>query len=130
MTVPLIAKANLVIGEQYTLTIGIADVGDGIYDSGLFIEANAVTTAGLVNAKSENGIKVYPNPNNGEFTIDFNGHEAELFELYDVTGKLIDSSVLNSSQTTLQLQINQGLGVYYFLLHTPHGIVNHKIVVQ
>ncbi|MFK7904411.1 MAG: choice-of-anchor L domain-containing protein, partial [Chitinophagales bacterium] len=40
LTIPLEAIANLDIGETYHIKIVIADVGDAVYDSGLFIKAN------------------------------------------------------------------------------------------
>lgn len=38
-TTPLIARADLIPGQTYTLNIAIADGGDQAWDSGLFIEA-------------------------------------------------------------------------------------------
>lgn len=43
-TVPLTAKANVECGATYHLVIAIADVGDGVWDSGIFLEANSLTS--------------------------------------------------------------------------------------
>jgi len=43
-TVPLEAVAKVQCGQTYNLIIAIADVGDGIYDSGIFLEANSLTS--------------------------------------------------------------------------------------
>lgn len=43
-TTPLQAVSKVECGETYHLIIAIADVGDGIYDSGIFLEANSLTS--------------------------------------------------------------------------------------
>ncbi|MFT7344212.1 MAG: gliding motility-associated-like protein [Lentimonas sp.] len=43
-TTVLEAVSRVECGERYTLEIVIADVGDAIYDSGIFLEANSLTS--------------------------------------------------------------------------------------
>jgi len=43
-TKPLTAKAKVVCGATYHLIICIADAGDGLYDSGIFLEANSLSS--------------------------------------------------------------------------------------
>ncbi|GAB5416595.1 MAG: hypothetical protein Crog4KO_33670 [Crocinitomicaceae bacterium] len=40
----LTAKAEVQCGQQYRLIIAIADAGDGLYDSGIFLEANSLSS--------------------------------------------------------------------------------------
>lgn len=40
----LTATANVICGEKYRIILAIADVGDGIYDSGIFLEANSFSS--------------------------------------------------------------------------------------
>jgi gliding motility-associated-like protein len=47
MTVTMIAEANVICGETYTLRLMISDGGDGIYDSGCFIQENSLTTGNI-----------------------------------------------------------------------------------
>lgn len=47
-TTPLIASSEVQCGETYHLTISIADVDDGIYDSGIFLEANSLSSTSAV----------------------------------------------------------------------------------
>ena len=44
LTVVLTATATVVPGSMYTLTLAIQDVGDGIYDSGVFIKGGSITS--------------------------------------------------------------------------------------
>jgi gliding motility-associated-like protein len=41
-TVPIEASAKVECGETYHLVMAIADVGDGVWDSGIFLEANSL----------------------------------------------------------------------------------------
>jgi gliding motility-associated-like protein len=43
-TKPIEAVAKVQCGQTYHLIIAIADVGDGIYDSGIFLEANSLSS--------------------------------------------------------------------------------------
>ncbi|HTM66215.1 MAG TPA: choice-of-anchor L domain-containing protein [Flavipsychrobacter sp.] len=43
LTTKLSAEANITMGATYHLKLGIADVNDGIYDSGVFLEEGSLT---------------------------------------------------------------------------------------
>ena len=64
VTTTLTLKAPVNVGEENTIRIGIADAGDGIYDSSLMIVANSVQTA-LVAMDDAIGVTM-----KGEATID------------------------------------------------------------
>lgn len=46
-TVPLVAQAVVQCGETYHIKIAIADGGDGVWDSGVFLEAGSFGTSGV-----------------------------------------------------------------------------------
>ncbi len=46
-TIPMQAEAYVICGATYTIRMGIADAGDGIWDSGVFIEAGSFTSPTL-----------------------------------------------------------------------------------
>ena len=71
-TTPLTAKVAVQPGQTYHLTIVVADVGDGIFDSGVFIEQceqcdyNASVTNEVLNR-----ITCFPNPSKGNVSLRF-----------------------------------------------------------
>ena len=49
----LTASADVVCGETYHIKIAIADAGDGIYDSGVFLEAQSFTSTPSLSVSSQ-----------------------------------------------------------------------------
>lgn len=52
-TTVLTAIAPVQCGQQYHIKIAISDVGDGIFDSGVFLEAGSLTSSGGVQVSSQ-----------------------------------------------------------------------------
>ena len=61
ITVVLTAEAPVICGEKYHIKLSIADVGDQIFDSGVFIEGGSFSAAGSYNVTSE--VNLNPNEN-------------------------------------------------------------------
>ena len=119
------------IGNQchggYCCTVTDAN---GCIDS-VCITINLSTGISVVSAGSES-VKVYPNPNNGVFTIKSSaGSGQSLVEIYNVLGENIYKSNINSVNTEINLS-NQPNGVYFYRVLKDNGsrIVNGKIVIQ
>jgi hypothetical protein len=65
---------------------------------------------GIISNSSDYTIKVYPNPTNGDFTIDVKGYEGEFeAELFDVTGRFLTKG------TQKQMSLNNYPDGLYFL---------------
>lgn len=58
----LTATSQVQCGQTYHLTIAIADVGDGILDSGIFLEANSLTSKTPVEIEYEITPQLFTNP--------------------------------------------------------------------
>jgi uncharacterized delta-60 repeat protein len=76
-----------------------------------------VTTVGLFENSFSNKIIIYPNPTNGKTTIGLeNIHEKLRLDVYDITGKLIDTKLyLNTKQ--VEYDLNQANGIYLFKIN-------------
>ena len=66
----------------------------------------------------EQGIKVYPNPSNGVFTLNnINNVMLQRAEIYDINGRVIKTIKLNNKQVTQEINIsNLASGVYFMKL--------------
>lgn len=59
-TKPLEAVAKVQCGQKYHLIIAIADVNDGLYDSGIFLEANSLSSNEIVNVSKSISYEAFP----------------------------------------------------------------------
>ncbi|MDX1650995.1 MAG: T9SS type A sorting domain-containing protein [Brumimicrobium sp.] len=89
----------------------------------------AQNTAGLQEINLEQEIKVFPNPNNGSFTLEMNFSGSKEIILQDLTGKIIaqqvtDNTISNFSHNKLSA------GVYLLRISTFSGIITKKIIVE
>ncbi len=88
-----------------------------------------VANAGIEQfANNSSDINIYPNPNNGSFTIEpqnilYNVH----YTMYDVNGKAVLSQIINGKTTIDASNLNEG--VYNLSLQSNQGIVNKRIVI-
>ena len=71
-TTPLQAKVAVQTGQTYHLTIVVADIADGIFDSGVFLEqCDGCNYNASVQSWSTNKISCFPNPSDGNVSIEF-----------------------------------------------------------
>ena len=68
---------------------------------------------------------LFPNPSNGDMQLNYaiKPNDKGVFKVYDVTGKLIDETILNSNGNSLQLNSYLNNGIYFYQI-----IVNNKTV--
>lgn len=86
-----------------------------------------------INAPTANseGVSVYPNPTNGQFTFDFNIPINGIIEIYDITGREVFSQMTSDNY---QLSINlsgQPNGMYFYQVINNNGslIKEGKLVI-
>ena len=76
---------------------------------------------------SSSTIKIYPNPNNGNFFIEYNGNNARL-NIMDFTGKIVFSNEINSSQTINMNNFSKG--VYFLNLFNDQSNIVKQFLVK
>ena len=76
-------------------------------------------------------IKVYPNPSNGIFNVDFAGLNLgkSLVRAYDAQGKVVYSSEINNNETSISLE-NRASGIYLMEVSTDKGRILKRLVKE
>jgi len=70
-----------------------------------------VTVTGILENGKDAKFSVYPNPTRGLFTIEFANRKNMLYEITDISGKVIHKGMLTDKRTTVDLSKNEA-GVY------------------
>ena len=78
--------------------------------------------------------KLYPNPNNGSFTLAYDlkkNNEAEVL-IYDVTGKMVYKTSLDNLENMKQININNlHNGIYFIqLIHDKNLLWTDKLIIS
>ena len=87
---------------------------------------NRTTGLKLLSANNSQ-IAIYPNPNNGSFSIEPSSVTKQSIQVYDISGKLVLSQILNGKTTIDASGLNEG--VYTISLISSEGVVNKKLVI-
>lgn len=118
--------------ENTTYQYRITAVGTRMAD----YKVTEVTTPDIVTALDEDmGLKefnIYPNPNNGAFTITNIPGKATV-EIRDLTGKLVwEKTMMDSYDSVANEVINTHIskGTYILSLRTELELINKKVIVQ
>lgn len=70
--------------------------------------------------------KVYPNPSTSYFTIDSNNEQIEKWELYDISGKLVQQGTENTNYLN-----NLSNATYVLKIHLSNGnYETHKLIIK
>jgi len=112
-TRPLIAMASVVPCETYTIRIAITDVGDAIYDSGVFLEAHSFQSKGMdvshVVTGSFNADTLYETCGEANVTFTFTGNNSVPNTIqYQITGSATDGVDYTVSPGTGSVTIPAG----------------------
>lgn len=96
--------------------------------------ASQLTTTALANEEFlQKEFSIYPNPNNGNFTIEFK-ELANSFsvEVFDVSGKIIYENNYDQSANLIQeINLNKpASGVYFINIKSDKGLVTKKLIIK
>ncbi|MEO8759339.1 MAG: T9SS type A sorting domain-containing protein [Bacteroidia bacterium] len=94
----------------------------------LIDDASVTSVTGIKELLSlDNSAKIYPNPNNGYFTIEPSTSTKQTVALYDVNGKMVlTQSISGKTQIDVSLLSE---GVYNLSLLSSEGITNRRLVI-
>jgi hypothetical protein len=115
------------ISTDYDTTSGAFQTtyGGGTLIGDVFVTKIDLVTTGVETLVDKEALfSIFPNPNSGTFTIQVS--KAGVFELMDVTGKVINTYTITNTQQTIHEYLPAGM---YFIREKQSGAVQ-KLVVQ
>lgn len=115
-TTVLLASVNVIPYNTYHLKMAVADAGDGIFDSGIFLKAQSMKsyfTSGI-SENSQNSYSLYPNPATDELNLKLLNKNCKdgIVSIFDVCGQLIIQQPINSICSKIDLK-SLNSGVYF-----------------
>lgn len=134
-TIPITAFQPVIPFSTYHLKIVVADVTDGIFDSGVFIEAGSVTFTGIKSPQLQDAsIRIYPNPATDMIYIQtpFNGNKNMSATIYSVIGKSVyqENYVNNGQPHAINTETIPANGIYFIKLQCGNETVTRKIKIN
>ncbi len=76
------------------------------------------------------GLSIYPNPNNGQFTVSSEDFEGDVtFQIYGVNGSMLYEKTTNGEQT-VSFDNNLSAGTYFLRIISGDKVAARKIVVE
>jgi len=86
-------------------------------------------SVGLSSLTKYSEFKIYPNPNNGNFTIEIIESREEIsLEIYNQVGQIMYKKELNHSSNQINLNVDNG--VYLIKVLNRENIYNQRIIVN
>ncbi len=104
--------------------------------AGAKIKTITVTQDGITGlnetAEQLSNLSVFPNPSNGTFTIGSTSSDVAIqsVSVYDLTGKLVHATAVQTGQFSPELTVNCTPGIYFIQLNTHKGTVSRKLIIQ
>ncbi|MDR2009642.1 MAG: choice-of-anchor J domain-containing protein [Bacteroidales bacterium] len=80
---------------------------------------------GITPALTDNEVSVYPNPSNGQVNVLVS--EKSTVQVYDVTGKLIETHNVNAGS---EVSFTQSAGMYFVKVENNNGVSTHKVIIE
>lgn len=89
-----------------------------------------VVSVGVSESAFENEITLFPNPSDGDFSIDLRDHYTDVtMSIFDLNGKIIQSGVYNGGQL-LDLKLDEAPGVYLLSMQAGAKVSTIRLVIR
>jgi PKD repeat protein len=125
--------ASVVISPTVTSNYTVTSTGTTCPSwtwTAVFTQSVQTCGTGVVkNAASGISFNLYPNPTNGDFTIELNNGTTKTIEILDMTGRMVYTSTTSSDKVNCNLSA-LAKGIYYVRVQSNNSIEVAKIVKQ
>lgn len=123
-------NTSIAVSPSLTTTYTVTGTSSGCTGSVVITQSvSTCTDIQSLNGNYQTLLSIYPNPSNGEFTVNVNVlSENMLMEIYNVIGKLVYSKQLTSSSSNVNLN-NHANGIYMIrILDNKNQVSVSKII--
>jgi hypothetical protein len=118
-------RGHITTTETYCVEAALAIVAEKTAS-----EKQAVVVDAELTELPEREMVVYPNPNNGEFTVDFHNFEGEIqVMLFNSIGQMVQNEITTEKQIRMSVP-NLKSGMYFIKAVNKNKQFNRKIVIQ
>ncbi len=118
------SPVNVTLQSSTVFTLSGTDANGFTNTAKITLDVNECT--GINETASAAGVKVYPNPNNGEFVVELNNGNASI-EVFDATGRLVFAQ--KSADSKVKVNISKlSNGVYYVKVKSNDSMNVIKVV--
>ncbi|MBK6777893.1 MAG: T9SS type A sorting domain-containing protein [Flavobacteriales bacterium] len=108
-----------------------AFIGDTIYDPVVTLDGCTITS--VIDPRNPRKFKIYPNPNSGRFTVEFEDPlmAESYYSVYDAMGRLLYQRPLPTGATMEQVDLSRyGKGAYVIKLTDREGVRYERVVLE
>jgi len=131
------SSSAMLVGSQVNTTINSIGVSiftvTGTDNNGCQNVATTNITVNACTGLSEIGqnsqMNLYPNPNTGNFTVEFGTTNNNSVEVIDMTGRLVSTSTSNSDKLEINIS-NYAAGVYYVKAKNANTVTTFKMIKE
>jgi hypothetical protein len=117
------------VSPQVTTTYSVISIDQNGCEARASIVQQVDNCTGLHDNGSFTGLSIYPNPNNGVFTVELKNGSIKTFEVMDVTGKVVASETTGDDSSEMSIR-ELPAGVYYLRVRSDNAVQVVKIVKQ
>jgi ELWxxDGT repeat protein len=115
---------------EYNGSLWFAAFYDSTRCAELWSVKDTMTYTGIPNVNTNLDFKLYPNPNNGTFTLQLDNANFRngTVTVYDVVGKEVYKSPITDSKS--QINLNTAKGIYFVKLQLDDAVLTKRITIE
>jgi hypothetical protein len=116
--------------ENAQNVIYIADAIRNFYQSSDFFPCQSGVFSAVNHIEENTAASVFPNPSNGQFTIEMAQSSAYSIRVTDALGKIVHTEHFIGKSANIRLNQGVSQGVYFATIDSELGTFTHKVVIE
>ncbi|MEI6766857.1 MAG: T9SS type A sorting domain-containing protein [Bacteroidota bacterium] len=118
---------NISCAEGYTRPLGCySDPILGFYDFGTITNCSPAS----VIEPEENTFSIFPNPNNGKFTVSLDSGNSRIL-IYNILGELIHENIYSGTRQNISIELPfQSKGIYIVKIQSEKMLIAKKVIIE